>query len=585
MNTIDHLRAAFRDSLSRLVDDPDRYLDQIRPAQDAKFGDYQVNCAMPLAKRLSTKPRDIAQQLIDGLSARDDFASLDIAGPGFINIRLSDAFLVDRLRTLWADPAGGITPISSSQTMIVDYSSPNVAKPMHVGHLRSTIIGDAIARVHRALGWKVLGDNHLGDWGLQFGMLIYGWRNLRDDAAAEKSPIHELARLYKLVNGRAESDPAVAEACRAETAKLHAGDPENLKLWKTFMPWCLADLEKIYRRLGITFDFHHGESFYQPMLADVVASLLEKGIAQKSEGSICVFYPDPSGKVDDEGKPVWAMPPQIIQKSDGAYNYATSDLACIKYRVENLKPGVMVYVVDDRQSLHFQQVFETARRWGFNQVKMMHVAFGKITGKDGKPYKTREGGTVGLETLLDEAVERARRVVDENSPDLAEEERARVAEVVGIGAVKYADLSQNRVSDYVFDWDKMISLQGNTATYLQYVYARNRSIFRKGDVSPDSLGSAVESLSAAHPSERALALKLTQWGEAVAQSADDYRPNLLTNYLFDLANAYNAFFRDCRVLQAETPELKSSRLVLCELTARTIRRGLELLGISVVDRM
>lgn len=585
MNTIDLVRQAFAQPLGQLVDHSADYVQLVRATQDPKFGDYQANFAMPLAKALKQKPRDVADHVVKTLGKVADFESVDVAGPGFINIRLSKPFIQWRLTEQWKSPHGGITPINSSKTVIVDYSSPNVAKPMHVGHLRSTVIGDAIARTYRALGWKVLSDNHLGDWGTQFGMLIYGWRNLRDQTLAEKSPIEELARLYKLVNRLGEDDSSLARACRDETAKLHEGDADNLALWNQFMPWCLADLAKIYDRLGIMFDMQLGESFYHPMLAEVVKSLEAKGLAQASDGAVCVFFPDPSGKVDDEGKPIPLLPPTIIKKSDGAFTYATSDLACIKYRVEHFKPTTMVYVVDDRQSLHFQQLFSAAKKWGYEKVELVHVAFGKITGKDGKPYKTREGGTVGLESLLDEAVERARKVVDENSPELPEEERATVAEIVGIGAVKYADLSQNRQSDYVFDWDKMISLQGNTSTYLQYVYARNRSIFRKGEVDPASLDPGQTEILLDHPSERTLGLKLIQWGEAVSMSAEDHRPNVVTNYLFELANAYNGFFRDCRVLQAESDALKRSRLILCELTARTIRQGLEILGIKTVDRM
>lgn len=585
MNTIQTIRKLFAASISRLGVDPAAHLHHIRVAQNPKFGDYQVNCAMPLAKELRAKPRDVAQKLVDGLPSTAEFETVRVEGPGFVNLRLSGDFVRRRLVSLWSDPRLGVCPISEPRTMVIDYSSPNVAKPMHVGHLRSTIIGDALARIHRALGWNVIADNHLGDWGTQFGMLIYGWRNLRDEAAAEKRPLEELARLYKTVNALAETDEGVARACRAETAKLHAGDPENLELWNRFMPWCLADLEAMYRRLDVRFDCQYGESHYQPMLAGVVGRLMELGVASESDGAVCVFFPDPTGAVDDEGRMRFELPPTIIRKSDGAFTYAASDLACIQFRVETFRPDVIVYVVDDRQSLHFQQLFAAARRWGYVDVELRHVAFGKITGKDGRPFKTREGGTIGLEALLDEAVERARRVVDENSPDLSDEERASIAEVVGLGAVKYADLSQNRLSDYVFDWDKMISLQGDTAAYLQYVYARNRSIFRKGGVDPGALDPSAGSISLDHPSERALAIALLQFGEAVEQAAEDHKPNVLARWLFDSADAYNDFFRDCRVLQAESDALRRSRLALCELTARMIRRGLELLGIRVVERM
>lgn len=371
MNTIDLVRQAFVEPLGQLVDQPADYVQLVRATQDPKFGDYQANFAMPLAKMLKQKPRDVAEHVTKSLGHVADFDGVDVAGPGFINIRLSKSFIQWRLTEQWKSPHGGITPIDSDKTVVVDYSSPNVAKPMHVGHLRSTVIGDAIARTYRALGWKVLSDNHLGDWGTQFGMLIYGWRNLRDPLLAEKSPIGELARLYKLVNRLGEDDAALARACRDETAKLHEGDAENLALWHQFMPWCLADLAKIYDRLGITFDMQLGESFYHPLLSEVVKSLKAKGLAQESDGAVCVFFPDPSGKVDEEGRPVPLLPPTIIQKSDGAFTYATSDLACIKYRVEKFKPTTMIYVVDDRQSLHFQQLFSAAKKWGYEKVSTL----------------------------------------------------------------------------------------------------------------------------------------------------------------------------------------------------------------------
>lgn len=585
MNVLAHLRRLFEQSLQKLTDKSAEYATHVRPAQDAKFGDYQANCAMPLRKELGGNPRDIAQKIIDGLPTTELFDSVEIAGPGFINLRLSDAFIAQQVRDLLASDALGLEAPGKGRTMVIDFSSPNVAKPMHVGHLRSTIIGDALYRIHRALGWEVYSDNHLGDWGAQFGMLIYGWRHLRDDKNAEENPIGELARLYREVNRMAESDPKVAEAARQETAKLHEGDSDNLELWRKFMPWCLEDMERVYRKLGVKFDHQLGESFFQPMLADTVQSLIDKGLAVESEGAICVFFPDPTGKVDKHGEPVHLLPPAIIRKADGAFTYATTDLACIRYRVETFKPELIVYVVDDRQSDHFKQIFTIAKQWGVGEVELVHVAFGKIMGKDNKPYKTRSGGTVGLEDLLSESIDRARAVVDENSPDLSEDERRKIAEVVGPSAVKYADLSQNRQSDYVFDWDKMVSLRGNTSTYMQYAYARNRSIFRKGDIDPAQLRQKNPPVQLTHPAERTLALELLRYPETLEQAAADFKPNLLTEYLFTLANAYSGFFHDCPVLKAETPELRDSRLVLCELTARTIQHGLELLGIQTLERM
>lgn len=585
MDVLSHLRRQTRLALEDLTPRADEYASMVRATQDQKFGDYQINSAMPLAKELGKKPRDVAEQIAERLPNRAEFSSVEVAGPGFLNLKLSDDFLARTGEAQIADPALGIETPGEGKTAVFDYSSPNVAKPMHVGHIRSTIIGDALARLHAALGWKVIRDNHLGDWGTQFGMLIHGWRHFRDEDSVRQSPIGELARLYKLVNERSEKDESVAKAARLETAKLHEGDPENLALWKTFMPWCLEDLGRIYERLGIRFDVQFGESFYQPMLADVVRELIEQGIAEESMGAICVFFRDPAGKLDDAGKPIDRLPPTIIRKADGAFTYATSDLATIRFRAREFRPDLVVYVVDDRQSLHFQQLFDIAARWGIDAGELRHIAFGKITGKDGRPFKTREGGTVGLEPLLDEAVARARRIVDENSSELPESDRERIAEVVGIGAVKYADLSQNRTSDYIFDWDKMISLQGNTAAYLQYAYARNRSIFRKGGIDPAGLAADPPRILLGHPSERALALALLRLPESVALSAADFRPNVLTNYLFELANTYSAFFRDCPVLKAETQALRQSRLGLCEWTARTLRHGLELLGIDAVERM
>ncbi|HZT80532.1 MAG TPA: arginine--tRNA ligase, partial [Gemmataceae bacterium] len=481
------------------------------------------------------------------------------------------------------------------KTFVIDYSSPNVAKPMHVGHLRSTIIGDALARLLRFLGHRVIADNHLGDWGTQFGMLLYGYKHFRDEAALKADPVREMARLYVLVRemtkaaGEEEEDEKesakskyteaeresarkVLEACRQETAKLHAGDPENVRLWQQFMPWCREDIERIYQRLGVRFDYTHGESFYNPMLPGVVEDLLRKGIAEESKGAIVVFFGENE-------------PPALVRKSDGAFTYMTSDLATIRHRMETWQPDAILYAVDFRQGLHFKQLFEIARRWGYDKVALEHVSFGSVLGKDGKPIKTREGGAVELGSLLDEAVARARQVVDENSPELPESDREKVAEVVGVGAVKYADLSQNRTSDYKFDWDKMLAMDGNTAAYMQYAYARNRSIFRKGNEDPVRFRTQPPLPILETPEERALALQMLRFEDALNSASAEYKPNFITAYLWDLAKAYSVFNTNCRVLQAETPQLRQSRLLLCDLTARVIQRGLDLLGIRTVERM
>ena len=604
------------------------YAGLVRPATEERFGDYQINCAMPLAKLLRRNPREIAQQIAEQAALKPLAEHVSVAGPGFVNLRLGDAWITAYLQQLLDDDRLGVDPVAKPATFVIDFSSPNVAKPMHVGHLRSTIIGDALARLLRFCGHRVITDNHIGDWGTQFGMIIYGFKHYLDEQNWRKHPVQELARLYQLVHRlvapadweetlrqaeqasdeqtrrearrrlvelarqagyeqagersmeellqflweRVREAKPIAEAARQETARLHQGDPENRRLWETFMPYCMEELHRIYRRLDVHFDHTLGESFYQPMLEDVVRDLLRRGIATESEGAVCVFF--------DEGEP-----PCIVRKSDGAYTYATTDLATIKYRIEQFQPDYILYVVDYRQSLHFKQLFEVARRWGFTQVRLEHVAFGTVLGKDRRPFRTREGGTVGLEALIDEAVRRARTVVDENSPHLPEDERQEIAEAVGIGALKYADLSQNRTSDYVFSWEKMLAMQGNTGTYLQYAYARIRSIFRKGEVEPAQLRATRPRILLSKSPERRLALALLRFPEAIEQAVEDYMPHYLTSYLYNLAETFSTFYNTCDVLRAESETLRLSRLALCELTARTLQRGLELLGIRTIERM
>jgi arginyl-tRNA synthetase len=477
------------------------------------------------------------------------------------------------LGKLLADQALGLEPPTKPKTVVIDFSSPNVAKPMHVGHLRSTVIGDSLARINSALGYRVVRDNHLGDWGSQFGMILWGWKNARDESAYAADPVGELARLYRLAQDRIkEGDPAVKSAAQAETAKLHAGDPENRALWSQFMPHCLKALQALYDRLGVRFDVQLGESFYDPMLAAVVAELEQRGLAVESEGALVVHVEQTEN-------------PFIIRKRDGAFNYATTDLATIKYRVETWHPDHILYVVDHRQGDHFKQLFEVARAWGYRSVGLEHVAFGTILGSDRRPFKTREGDVVGLESLLDESIAEALKVVAENSPELDPAERQQVAEVVGIGAIKYADLSQNRVSDYVFDWQKMMAKNGNTATYMQYAYARTRSVFRRAGIKAEAIREQHPAIELSHPAERTIGVRLLRLPEVLEFAAEEYKPNVLTDYLFDLANAFSTFWEECPVLKAESAERRDSRLALCDLTARTLKSGLELLGIDVVDRM
>ncbi len=608
MSILPDLKERFRGALAGLVDDPADLLDLIRRSQDPKFGDYQANLAMPLGKRLHRPPREVAAEVIGRLDLADLCEPPEIAGPGFINLRVKDDWLIGRLSAAVSDERLGVPKVQENdkRTFVVDYSAPNVAKPMHVGHIRSTVIGDALCRVLRFLGHEVISDNHIGDWGTQFGMILYGWRRFRDEEAYRRNPVEELARLYRLVrrlmDEQEESSADINAAVLAETAKLHAGDAENRRLWAEFLPYCEDEIERMYKRLDVRFDHALGESFYEDRLAGIVEELLRRGIARKSDGAVCIFL---------EGQKT----PMIVRKKDGAFLYGTTDLATIRYRMETWRPDAILYVVDHRQSLHFQQLFAAARLLGCGDVELQHVSFGTVLGDDGRPFKTRSGDTVGLEGLLDEAVRRAAEIVAANDdakpdgPELSAQQRRQIAETVGIAALKYADLSQNRTSDYVFSYDKMLAMNGNTATYMQYAYARVRSIFAKGNVDVDALR-AVEKgtgpICAKHPAgrsgkldlspfpppillgapaERALGLELLRFSEALDLAVADYRSNQLTAYLFDLANRYSTFFEQCRVLRAESDELRQSRLLLCDLTARTIQKGLELLGIKVVERM
>ena len=651
MNLLNTVRDRFAAALVGMITDVAPVLEMIRPAQDAKFGDFQANFAMPLSKQLGKPPREIAQMAVDRLEISDLCEPAEIAGPGFINLRLRAEFIAQRISMIAGDDRLGVQPTRVPRNIVVDFSGPNVAKPMHVGHLRSTVIGDAICRTLRFAGHHVTSDNHIGDWGTQFGMIIYGYRYLRDDAAFAENAVGELARLYKLVNtlsdyqnsvaklpeleqtvitlktqltlqeaaagsdekakkqlgqlrrqlaaadetvkkaretiSSAESSPVlvklsqthpgIARQARDETVKLHAGDAENNRLWNEFLPDCLDALKRIYQRLGIEFDLALGESYYNSMLPEVVSSLKAKNLARKSEGATCVFI---------EGNAA----PFIVQKTDRAFTYATTDLATIKYRRETLKADEMLYVVDKRQSEHFHQLFATAALWDMNDSRFQHVSFGTVMGKDGKPYKTRSGDTVGLESLLDEAITRARRIVDENddrreAPMLSSDDRAIVAEIVGIGGIKYADLHHNRDSDYIFDWDKMLATTGDTATYMQYAYARICGIFRKLDVDRTTFASKGSGILLTTPEERRLALQLLMFGTSIDETLQDYRPHTLTSWLFETADAFSRFYDRCSVQDAESDELRDSRLILCDLMARALRTGLSLLGIQVADVM
>jgi arginyl-tRNA synthetase len=572
MNVLATLKSAFGAAAPEGAD-RSAFAAAVRPAGDPKFGDYQANGAMAVAKQLGRNPRELAAEVAARVHLEPLAAAPELAGPGFLNIRLNSAWLGSYLGVLLQDARLGIVPPEQVETVVVDYSSPNVAKPMHVGHIRSTFIGECLARLFEAIGHRVIRDNHLGDWGSQFGMILWGWKHYRDEAAFERDPVGEFGRLYRLVQAKIQAnEEGVEEATRLETAKLHAGDPENRALWNRFMPHCMDALRAVYERLGVRFDVYLGESFYDPMLPSVVEDLLERGIAVPSEGAIVVFL---------DGKKA----PLIIRKRDGAYTYATTDLAKIRYFEETYHPNRSLYVVDHRQAEHFSAVFETARRWGYTSDVLVHVAFGTILGPDRKPFKTRAGDLIGLESLLNEAVAQAMAVLEESGSDLDPDERRLVAERVGLGAIKYADLSQNRLSDYVFDWKKMMAMNGNTGAYMQYAYARVRSIFRKGEITAEAVREAAPAMGLEHPAERALAVRLVRLPEVLQLAAEDLKPNIVTDYLFDLAGQFSGFFEQCPVLKAETADLRMSRLALCDLTARTLALGLQTLGIEVVERM
>ena len=660
MHLTNRLRSRFVEALSGIVDDPGPYAAMVRPTSDPSFGDYQSNCAMPLAKRLGENPRRVAERILSQLRVDDFCHPPEIAGPGFINLRLRETFLADRLRKMLDDPRCGVEATAEPRRVIIDYSSPNVAKPMHVGHIRSTVIGDALARVFRFLGHDVITDNHLGDWGTQFGIIIYGYKHFGDPQQVAADPVPELAKLYRQANrlmeyhkslrdreklsarrdelqaalGAArdaaaedsdtasvkrqakelrglsrkleavgqslaaaeakiadvESDPPVRELAARhptidrdvllETARLHAGDQENLELWRRFLPHCQDEIERIYRRLEIRFDHTLGESFYHPMLSEVVRELRDRGLATDSDGAVCVFLPGFEA-------------PMIVRKQDGAFLYATTDLATLEYRRREFAPDEILYVVDSRQSEHFDKLFAVAARLGYEGIRLVHVQFGTVLGEDGRPMKTRSGSLVGLESLLDDAVERAHRIVCDperlaqmEPPMTAEEQRA-IAEAVGIGAIKYADLAHHRTSDYRFSLDKMIALDGNTATYIQYSYARTEGILRRAGVDAASIAEAVDRQGIAwtHPAERDLARALLRLEETLESVRQDYAPNQLADYLYETAKAYAVFNDQCSVLKAESEQTQATRLLLVVLCGRVLKMGLSLLGIRAVSRM
>jgi len=538
---------------------------------------------MVLSKSAKRSPRDLAEALKASIEV-GDIGEVEIAGPGFLNFQVSAPAYAKRLSGLMDDDRLGVEPVENPRRIVIDFSAPNVAKPMHVGHLRSTFIGDSLARIGRFLGHDVISDNHIGDWGTQFGMVIWAWKRSLDRKSLEDNPLNELLRLYRAASERCGEDDVVREECRKELVALQQGDEENLSIWRECVSLSREGLEVIYDRLGVSFDHWLGESSYNDRLSDVVDDLVEEGLARESDGAMCVFsagLEDPGVdpfKIQKDGD--WEDKPMIVRKSDGGFNYATTDIATVDYRLEELRADAAWYVVDHRQGDHFKQLFAVAARRGC-RIELEHVSFGTILGKDGKPLKTRSGDLPLLSDLLDDAVEAARKSSEGRSRVEKQEERDALAELIGISAIKFMELSHHRTSDYIFDLDKMVSMDGDTAPYLQYSYVRCRSIFAKmgGDYVPD--GSALE---LSEERELHLARMLVRFGEIVPIVLEGFRPNFLAGYLLELARAYHSFFQSCPVLKSEGV-IRGTRLALCELTARVLRQGLELLGIEVPERM
>jgi len=556
----------------------------IRRSANERFGDYQANVAMSLARTLGLNPREVATAIIGHLDVAGVSEPPEVAGPGFVNLRLLPEYLEDRVTALAGDPRLGVRRAAEPETVVVDYSQPNVAKEMHVGHLRSTIIGDAIVRTLEFLGHRVIRQNHLGDWGTNFGMLIEHLTDLGEEEAAAELSLGDLEAFYQQAKAKFDTDPGFAERARRRVVALQGGDPATMRLWHLLIDQSTRYFSTVYEVLGVklTEDDIAGESFYNPMLADVAADLEAKGLAVVDEGALCVFPPGFAGR---DGKPF----PLMVRKSDGGFGYDATDLAALRYRVCELGAERIVYVVDARQAQHFALLLAAGEMAGWlgDGRRAEFVPFGAVLGPDGRPFKTRAGGTVKLISLLREAVERAGAVVLEKNPDLDAGTREDVARQVGVGAVKYADLSNDRLKDYVFDLDRMLAMDGNTAPYLQYAHARICSIFRKAG---DDAGGVVGAPNGApvhltEPAERALVLHLLSLDAVVQGTADALQPHRLCTYLFDLAGAFTTFYEQCPVLRAGTPDERASRLVLCFLAARVLRQGLDLLGIEAPERM
>lgn len=545
----------------------------IQNSTKKEFGDFQTNFAMVSSKLIGKNPREIANMLVDNFKENDIIEKLEIAGPGFINIYLKNSFLNEEIKKV-ENEKYDFSFLNTDKTVIIDYSSPNIAKRMHIGHLRSTIIGDSIKRILQFLGFHTLADNHIGDWGTQFGKLIVAYKNWLNKKAYEEDPIGELERIYVQFSDEAKKNPVLEDEAREELKKLQLGDEDNQKLWKEFIDISLKEYNKIYDRLDVNFDYYYGESFYNDMMPSVLEELKEKGIAREDQGALVVFFENDK------------LPPAIVQKKDGSFLYTTSDLATMKFRKDELNVDEAVYLTDDRQQNHFKQVFEIGEMLGkpYN-YKKTHIVFGIMRFGDGMIFSSRSGNIIRLVDLLDEAKTQVKKVIDEKNPNIPEDEKENIAEIVGSGAIKYFDLSQNRTSDITFTWDKVLSFEGNTGPYLQYTYVRIMSIFRKlkeENINVENENIILEDMTGI---ERELATELLRFPQAVEKSYESYRPNIIADYLFDMAKLFNNFYNSSSILKEKNKKVMDARILLSEKTAFVLKEGLSLLGIKTVDRM
>ena len=565
-----YIEEVFMTAIHKLYPDKELKPIEISIATNEKFGDFQTNFAMMNSKIIGGNPRKIAEEIVNEIGTCNHLIEkLEIAGPGFINIFLKDEYLGEYVSKMTTEKFE-YTELNTKGDVIIDYSSPNIAKRMLIGHLRSTIIGDAVKRLYNFLGYHTVADNHIGDWGTQFGKLIIGYRKWLDKEAYEKNPIEELERVYVEFSKESENDPSLDDLAREELKKLQDGDKENYALWQEFIKVSLDEYNKLYNRMGITFDTYYGESFYHNMMPAVLDELVEKGLAVEDQGAKVVFFDEKDN-----------LHPCIVQKKDGAFLYSTSDIATVKFRKENYDINRLIYLTDERQQDHFKQFFKITEMPGWN-IEKIHIWFGIMRFADGV-FSTRKGNVIRLEQLLDEGKKRALEVIEEKNPSLSDEEKNNIAEVVGVGAIKYADLSQNRQSPIIFEWDKVLSFEGNTAPYLQYSYARIQSIKKKAEVMGKVI-TADTKIVIKDKIERNLVTFLTLFPTMVLKAGETYKPNLLTDYLFDLAKKFNTFYNACPILNQED-EVLLSRLLIADRTAEILRQGLDLLGIKTVDRM